>query len=198
MAGRIRRGQQYVESSMNTQQLFRTYSKAAYEARQRYAKIAQAFPGSETVAVHKGDFGTVAEIRAQIRAAGIKPGTAKERRAIANELAAVRRYLQSSSSKVAGYARTRERTVKSFQEHGYGFVNKKNLDSIQKFMADARSKGLISLYGSQAVLNAGKNAIKNKLTAAQVAANMQRWMSPQYSGRTLRYNTRLGMSSSDL
>ena len=198
MASRIRRGQQYVESSMSTQQLFRTYSKAAYEARQRYAKVAKAFPGSETVEIHKGDFGTVAQIREQMRAAGIKPGSAKERRAISNELAAVRRYLQSSSSKVEGYARTRAKTVESFKSHGYEFVNEGNLNAIQKFMGDARSKGLISLYGSQAVLNAGKNAVKNKLTASQVAANMERWMSPSYKGRTLRYNTRLGASSDDI
>lgn len=198
MASRIRRGQQYVESSMSTQQLFRTYSKAAYEARQRYAKVAQAFPGSETVAIHKGDFGTVEQVRQQMAAAGIRPGSAKERRAISNELAAVRRYLQSASSKVEGYARTRAKTIESFKAHGYTFVSEKNLNAIQKFMADARSKGLISDYGSQQVMNAAKNAVKNKLTQSQVYANMERWMSPSYTGRTLRYNKKLGADSRDI
>ena len=110
----------------------------------------------------------------------------------------VRRFLQSKSSKVSGYAQTRKQTVKSFQEHGYGFVTEANLNAVQNFMRDARSKGLISMYGSQAVLNAARNAIKNKLTAEQMQANMEHWMSGQYSGKTLRWNKKLGIRGDDI
>ena len=75
---RIRSGQQYVGSGYSTQQLFRIYSKAAYEARQRYARLAKAFPGSETVQIHKGDFQTTAQIRSAMQQAGIKPGSGKK------------------------------------------------------------------------------------------------------------------------
>ena len=179
-------GQDYYKSDKSTAQLRREYSKAAYTARRRYKALEEKYPQSETVAIHRGDFKPLSDLG--------KMG----RREIANELAATKRFLFSDSSKVKGYAKTRNATVESFHAHGYDFVNEKNLDAVQSFMAMARSKGIISAATSSYILKAAERAARRKMTEKEFMANVDYWASGKYTGSKyhFRKNVDIEWSSS--
>ena len=107
------------ESGQTTAQLRREYSKLAYVARQRIAKLEAAFgPKAEILQRRSGDFGT------------LKSLGKINRMQVSQELANVRRFLASGSSRVREYGQIRENIVESFQRSGYEFVNESNIDDL--------------------------------------------------------------------
>ena len=160
-------------SSASTQELRREYSKLAYTARQRIAKLEAAFgKKAEILQRRSGDFGT-------LRSLG-----KVNRTQIAQELADVRKFLASGSSRVREYRQIRENIIESFQRSGYDFVNESNLDDLYQFLEDARARNIAALYGSDQLIETWNRAQKRGLTEEQLLGNIEYWA--EHPGKSQR------------
>lgn len=151
-------------SDRSTSELRREYSKLAYTARQRISKLEKAFgKQSEVLQRRSGDFGTLRSL-----------GTIN-RMQISQEIANVRRFLASGSSRVSEYRKIRENIIESFHMSGYEFVNESNLDSLYQFLEDVRARNIASLYGSDQLIETWNRAQKRGLTEEQLLGNIEYW-----------------------
>lgn len=151
-------------SSLTTKEIRRMYSKQAYVARQRLAKIENKFgKNAEIVQRRSGDFQPLGKL-----------GT-MTRQQIANELSSVQKFLASGSSRVREYGKVRQDIINSFQENGYEFVNESNLDSLYQFLEDARARHLGSMYGSDQLIETWHRAQKRGMTPEQLLGNIEYW-----------------------
>lgn len=160
-------------SSASTAELRREYSKLAYTARQRISKLEAAFgPKAEILQRRSGDFGTLRSL-----------GNVN-RTQIAQEIADVRKFLASGSSRVREYRQIRENIIESFQRSGYDFVNEQNLDDLYQFLEDARARNIAALYGSDQLIETWNRAQKRGLTEEQLLGNIEYWA--EHPGRSQR------------
>lgn len=65
------------------------------------------------------------------------------------ELTVLARFVASEKSSITGLKRIDKRTVSTLQEHGYTFVNAKNVRQFGAFMEEMRQAGLSKLYSSE-------------------------------------------------
>ena len=173
------------ESGRTTAQLRREYSKLAYVARQRIAKLEAAFgPKAEILQRRSGDFGT------------LKSLGKINRMQVSQELANVRRFLASGSSRVREYGQIRENIVESFQRSGYEFVNESNIDDLYQFLEDARARNIASLYGSDQLVETWNRARKRGLTEEQLLGNIEYWA--EHPSKDMRLYARRNTSRDDL
>lgn len=172
------------ESGQTTAQLRREYSKLAYVARQRIAKLEAAFgPKAEILQRRSGDFGT------------LKSLGKINRMQVSQELANVRRFLASGSSRVREYGQIRENIVESFQRSGYEFVNESNIDDLYQFLEDARARNIASLYGSDQLVETWNRARKRGLTEEQLLGNIEYWA--EHPSKDMRLYARRNTSRED-
>ena len=167
MANRIEALSAYelAQSSMTTKEMRRLYSKQAYRARQRLAKIEQKFgSNAEIVQRRSGDFAPLSQMPKSMT-----------RQQIANELSSTLKFLASDSSRVSEYGRVRQNIIQSFQDNGYEFVNESNLDSLYQFLEDARARHLGSMYGSDQLIETWHRAQKRGMTPEQLLGNIEYW-----------------------
>ena len=173
-----------VESGQTTAQLRREYSKLAYVARQRISKLEAAFgPKAEILQRRSGDFGT------------LKSLGKINRIQVSQELAIVRRFLASGSSRVREYGQIRENIVESFQRSGYEFVNESNIDDLYQFLEDARARNIASLYGSDQLVETWNRARKRGLTEEQLLGNIEYWA--EHPSKDMRLYARRNTSRED-
>ena len=156
---------QYLEQNYTYRQLRKMYTAAAREARAAYKEVKSRYAGSAADIMYQGDFKSFTTIS--------KAGMKKTQ--LAKELASVERYLQGTFSSVEKYADYRAKSIATFRQNGYEFVNEKNFDTVQEFMKDMTDRGLKSIYGSDQVLTAYNRARKRHLTPEQLEANRQLW-----------------------
>lgn len=78
------------------------------------------------------------------------------------ELTVLARFVASERSSVTGLKRIDKQTVETLQEHGYEFVNAKNVRQFAAFMEEMRQAGLSKLYSSELMAEwwSGKDASK--------------------------------------
>ena len=138
---------QKLEQNYTYRQLRKMYTEAARKARAAYKEVAKAYPGSAPVTMYKGDF---------------------------KSFTTISRYLQGSYSSEERYAQYRERSIETFQQHGYN-VTEENFNSVQQFMKDVTDSGIKAIYGSDALLEAFQRAKKRGLTNDQFTKNIARW-----------------------
>lgn len=69
------------------------------------------------------------------------------------ELTQLARFVASERSSVTGLKRIDKQTVETLQEHGYTFVNAKNVRQFGAFMEEMRQAGLSKLYSSEFLAN---------------------------------------------
>lgn len=65
------------------------------------------------------------------------------------ELTKLARFVASERTSVTGLKRIEKQTVETLQEHGYDFVNTKNVRQFGAFMEEMRQAGLSKLYSSE-------------------------------------------------
>lgn len=65
------------------------------------------------------------------------------------ELTQLARFVASERSSVTGLKRIDKQTIETLQEHGYTFVNTKNVRQFGAFMEEMRQAGLSKLYSSE-------------------------------------------------
>jgi len=67
---------------------------------------------------------------------------------LASLLARLNKFTQARSSTISGYRETRQKTIDSFHESGYEFVNEKNLDDFLMYMDTMKESVDAEQYGS--------------------------------------------------
>lgn len=67
---------------------------------------------------------------------------------LASLLARLNKFTQARSSTISGYRETRQKTINSFHESGYEFVNEKNLDDFLMYMDTMKESVDAEQYGS--------------------------------------------------
>lgn len=87
--------------------------------------------------------------------------------------------------------------VDTLQERGYDYVNMHNIDSFFDFLDDARARGLTSIYGYEAILDAVNRAKKRKLSDTEIKANIDYWAEHNTGQRLYVRKGRKLKSSSD-
>lgn len=65
------------------------------------------------------------------------------------ELTKLARFVASERTSVTGLKRIDKQTIETLQEHGYTFVNSKNVRQFGAFMEEIRQAGLSKLYSSE-------------------------------------------------
>lgn len=65
------------------------------------------------------------------------------------ELTKLARFVASERTSVTGLKRIEKQTIETLQEHGYTFVNTKNVRQFGAFMEEMRQAGLSKLYSSE-------------------------------------------------
>lgn len=78
------------------------------------------------------------------------------------ELTQLARFVASERSSVTGLKRIDKQTIETLHEHGYEFVNAKNVRQFGAFMEEMRQAGLSKLYSSELMAEwwSGKDASK--------------------------------------
>ena len=72
--------------------------------------------------------------------------------------------------------RSKENALKTIRDdYGFDFVNQQNLNQLFRFLDDARARHLHSVYSSEQIIEAIKEAKRKGLTEAQLRRNMDRW-----------------------
>ena len=69
------------------------------------------------------------------------------------ELTKLARFVASERSSVTGLKRIDKQTISTLHEHGYTFVNAKNVHQFGAFMEEMRQAGLSKLYSSEFLAN---------------------------------------------
>lgn len=69
------------------------------------------------------------------------------------ELTALARFVASERSSVTGLKRIDKQTIETLHQHGYTFVNTKNVGQFGAFMEEMRQAGLSKLYSSEFLAN---------------------------------------------
>lgn len=69
------------------------------------------------------------------------------------ELTMLARFVASERSSVTGLKRIDKQTVETLHQHGYTFVNAKNVGQFGAFMEEMRQAGLSKLYSSEFLAN---------------------------------------------
>lgn len=69
------------------------------------------------------------------------------------ELTVLARFVASEKSSVTGLKRIDSQTIETLQEHGYTFVNTKNVRQFGAFMEEMRQAGYSKLYSSEFLAN---------------------------------------------
>ena len=79
------------------------------------------------------------------------------------ELTKLARFVASERSSATGLKRIDKQTVETLQEHGYTFVNSKNVRQFGAFMEEMRQAGLSKLYSSEFLANWWSEQGRSKL-----------------------------------
>lgn len=69
------------------------------------------------------------------------------------ELTQLARFVASEKSSVTGLKRIERQTISTLHQHGYTFVNTKNVRQFGAFMEEMRQAGLSKLYSSEFIAN---------------------------------------------
>lgn len=79
------------------------------------------------------------------------------------ELTQLARFVASEKSSVTGLKRIDKQTIETLQEHGYTFVNTKNVRQFGAFMEEMRQAGLSKLYSSEFIATWWSEQSRSKL-----------------------------------
>lgn len=71
--------------------------------------------------------------------------------------------------------RAKANFVQHLHEEGFDFIDMKNVDSLLKFLDDARAKGLATYHSSEPVMSILAKGVKKGLTSDQIMGNIAYW-----------------------
>lgn len=86
----------------------------------------------------------------------------------------IKKLYESGATSLDKSERSIANAIDTLQRKGYD-INRRNFNSFMRFLDDARSRGLGSLYSSTQIIDLIKEAKSKKLTNAQIKANIEKW-----------------------
>lgn len=96
--------------------------------------------------------------------------------------------LESGELSIEGHERSIANAIETLHREGYGYINRDNFNSFMRFLDDARSRGLGSLYSSEQLIEVINEAKEKGLTEEEISKNIKRWgkqMGSDTNGRTI-------------
>ena len=127
----------YRLEQMDERALRKEYTRLRKVANKRLARLqASEYKESDLAKEYAGGFALLADVKDLPR-----------------ELTQLARFVASERSSVTGLKRIDKQTVETLQEHGYEFVNAKNVRQFGAFMEEMRQAGLSKLYSSEFLAN---------------------------------------------
>lgn len=149
--------------TLTTEQLAEEYEKLAKLANEKLAKFeGTEWESSNIYKRNAGKYIPVFEIQSK--------------RQLAYLLSDVHRYLNTKNNSVWALQRNRAATIRTLNEHGYTFVNKRNFQVFCEFMEYWRLLKLTSLYDSERVADLADMTYSAKAKPEEVKANFEYYL----------------------
>lgn len=139
------------------------FNRIAGEINKNLAELAKEMPESKMLERYRGEFQPITTENPNLRAVN---SALRKARAV-YESGAVS--LDSERRSVAGAIDTLKK------KYGIDYVNKRNFGSFFRFLDDARARGLGSLYSSEQIITAVREAKQKGLNKRQIQANIKYW-----------------------
>lgn len=114
------------------------------------------------------------------------PSSIKSESEVGSRLSHLRNFLESRQSSLRGLAAIEREKLETLHEHGYTFVNKKNLEQFGNFMEAIRMKAGGKLYSSDAVAELFGDAIEQKVAPEKLLESFNRFLSAEQERRQTR------------
>jgi hypothetical protein len=124
--------------------------------------LAKEAPESKALERYAGEFEPITSEHANIR-------KAREMAKRAEKL------YKSGATSLEGSERSMALTIDKLREEGLDFIDRRNFRSFMRFLHDAQARGLGSLYTSEQIIEAVKDARRKGLNRRQIEANIQYW-----------------------
>lgn len=125
----------YRLKQMDERALRKEYTRLRKVANKRLARLqASEYKETDLAKEYAGGFALLADVKDLPR-----------------ELTVLARFVASERSSITGLKRIEKQTVETLQEHGYDFVNAKNVRQFGAFMEEMRQAGLSKLYSSELI-----------------------------------------------
>ena len=138
------------------------YSKASIAIRRQLKRAEQRPGGKQLVERYRGEFPRLAELG---------PVSEKDLRALTKKAQG----LLQTKTLTTKHDRQINQAVETLRDRGYDYINRNNIDEFFDFLDDARARGLTSIYGYEAILDAVNRARKRKVTSEEIKANIAYW-----------------------
>ena len=95
---------------------------------------------------------------------------------LAQRLSDLARFISAPRSTVFGMKRHRSKALETFEEHGYDFVTKENLEDFGAFMEEYRNQKLDQEYDSGEAADAFRVLEKHKIDPKEVQDDFEFWL----------------------
>lgn len=106
---------------------------------------------------------------------------------LASMLSKLNKFTQSESSTIKGYKESRQKTIDSFRESGYEWVNNDNLDDMLEFLDDFKEGTESQQYGSDDALLMFEQADRLEIPMNVLKENMDLFQENLESIQNLNY-----------
>ena len=137
----------YRLEQINERALRKEYTRLRKIANKRLARLqASEYKESDLAKEYAGGFALLADVEDLPR-----------------ELTKLARFVASERSSITGLKRIDKQTIETLQEHGYTFVNTKNVRQFGAFMEEMRQAGYSKLYSSEFLANWWSEQGRSKL-----------------------------------
>lgn len=160
------------------------YSKASIKVRRQLKRLEGRAGSKQLIERYRGEFPTLREL-----------GNVSER-----DLQIMTRKatnLLQTKTLTTRHNRQINQAVETLQERGYDYVNRSNIEEFFDFLDDARARGLASIYGYEAILDAVNRAKRRGLSPAEIKGNIDYWSEHNTGQRLYVRKGRRPRSSSD-
>ena len=151
------------EKKYATKSKIQKYNSLVNKLRSRLNAIEQSDPDSIVLERYRGLHRKLSE------------GTKYLSRTVDKVLKSITNLLESDELTMDGYQRSKAQGIRTLNDAGLDYINEKNFNSFMRFLNDAQARGLGSLYSSDQIIDAIKQAKDQGLTKGQINENIRRW-----------------------
>ena len=149
-------------SHMTKKEARAEYARLRKIANRRLEALARNYPKSEIARRYRKGFKPFERFEKSTR--------------IFKKLYEVARYLDTATGSVSGQRAARKKQLETLREHGYTFVNKKNLDEFNEFWREVRTHATYSGAMSEEIVELFGKAKKKKLDPQTVARDFEKYL----------------------
>lgn len=105
---------------------------------------------------------------------------------LAQRLSDLEMFITSQRSTVSGMKSAINKALETFEEHGYDFVNKENIDQFGKFMEEYRNQKLDEEYDSGEAADSFRVLEKHHIDPKDVRDDFEYWLENSQTADTIR------------